>query len=251
MKIASWNINGLRSATKELRDFLKKYNIDILCLQEIKVDDSRLPEELKNFDGYTSFWFHAEKPGYSGVSVYSKIKPSKVVYGIDNKIFDKEGRAITLFFDKFVLINFYLPHSGRELARLGFKIEMNKAVKEYLKSFKEREVLVCGDLNVAHNEIDLARPKDNTKNAGFTNKEREFMDEMLADGWIDIFRFLHPQSREYTWWSQRFKARERNVGWRIDYFLSRKKMLSKVKDIKILSDVFGSDHCPVLIELNS
>ncbi len=249
MKIVTWNINGLRSATNDLTDFLSTYDPDILCLQEIKVDDSRLPESLKNFDGYHSYWFHAQKPGYSGVAIYTKVKPKKVVCGMGDEAFDREGRTILAEFDDFTLVNFYLPHSGRELGRLDFKLQANEAMKKFIEKQKA-DVLVCGDLNVAHQEIDLARPKDNTKNAGFTPVEREFMDQLISLGWIDLFRALHPSAREYTWWSQRAGVRERNIGWRIDYFLAKKKLSQRVKDVKILSEVIGSDHCPVLIELS-
>lgn len=249
MKIATWNINGLRSASGQLVDYLLKEEVDILCLQEIKVDDSRLSEELKNIDGYTSFWFHAKKPGYSGVAVYTKIKPKKVAYGIGEEEFDQEGRAIILTFDKFTLANFYFPHSGRTLGRLNFKLKMNKAFLKFLSKNDQDKMIVCGDLNVAHQDIDLARPKDNRKNAGFTEVERQFMDEILRLGWIDIYRSLNPFKQEYTWWSQRFGARARNIGWRIDYFLCKEVIIKKIKQIEIQKNILGSDHCPVMVEL--
>jgi exodeoxyribonuclease-3 len=248
MRIATWNINGLRSAQEQVVSFLESEKIDILCLQEIKVDEKRLSDDIRNFDGYQSYWFHAEKPGYSGVAVYTKLKPKKIEYGMDNKEFDREGRTLILHFNDFVLANFYFPHSGRELKRLNYKLKMNEYFLKYLDKLGKK-VLICGDLNVAHQEIDLARPRDNIKNAGFTEPEREFMDKALSLGLIDIYRSFNPEAREYTWWSQRFGARERNIGWRIDYFLCYKNFLKRIKSIKIAKHILGSDHCPVIIDL--
>ena len=249
MKIATWNINGLRSAQAEVINFLKNYDIDILCLQEVKVDESRLPEELRNLDGYFSYWFHADKPGYSGVAIYSRNKPLKIEYGIGSPEFDKEGRTITLHFKDLVISNFYFPHSGRGLDRLDFKFKMNEQFIKFVKKADKKEIVICGDLNVAHREIDLARPKDNTKNAGFTPEERGWMDKFLGTGLVDVFRYFYPEKKEYTWWSQRFSARSRNIGWRIDYFLAFPEMVRRIKNIAILKEVLGSDHCPVVIEV--
>jgi exodeoxyribonuclease-3 len=248
MRIATWNINGLRSAQDEVLGFLKDDGVDVLCLQEIKVDDERLPENIRNFDGYMSYWFHAQKPGYSGVAVYTKVKPTKIKYGMDDPEIDQEGRSIELYFDDFVLANFYFPHSGRELGRLDFKLKMNSKFIKYLKKLG-KNALICGDLNVAHQEKDLARPKDNRKNAGFTDKEREFVDQLNNIGLIDIYRKLNPDGRDYTWWSQRFSARQRDIGWRIDYFLCYKEFLTKVKKIRVAKEILGSDHCPVIIDI--
>lgn len=248
MRIATWNVNGLRSAQEEVINFLNNYQVDILCLQEIKVDDKRLPENIRNFDGYRSYWFHAQKPGYSGVAIYTKIKPKNVRRGMNDPLIDKEGRNIELYFDEFVLANFYFPHSGRELGRLDFKIEMNDKFLKYIQKF-DNNILICGDLNVAHQEIDLARPKDNRNNAGFTDAERKFIDQLNGIGLVDIYRKLNPDGRDYTWWSQRFRARARDVGWRIDYFLCHREFLTKIKKITVAKEVLGSDHCPVIIDI--
>lgn len=250
MKIVTWNINGLRSGWEKFVEFLYSENPDIICLQEIKVDDSRLPENFKEFRNYKSFWNHAQKPGYSGVAVYSKIAPEKIDIGIKVERFDREGRAITLNFENFSLINFYFPHSGRSLERLKFKLEFNEAVARFISRIDQSRVILCGDFNVAHQEIDIARPKDNVKNAGFTPDERNWFDVFLRGGWTDAYRFLYPGKQEYTWWSQRRGVRERNIGWRIDYFLLSSEMKMRLKDCRIETGVYGSDHAPVVLTID-
>lgn len=249
MKIVTWNINGLRSGKEKMLEFLKKEKPDILCLQEIKVDDARLPEDLKEPNGYKSYWFHAQKPGYAGVACYCLKEPNKIDYGMGKAEFDREGRTIVLHYQDVTVANFYLPHSGRQLERLDFKLKCNQAFLAFIKKYDPKKIIVCGDLNVAHEDIDLARPKDNRKNAGFTERERNDMDKVVGAGFIDVFRHLYPQKQEFTWWTWRNNARERNVGWRIDYFLAKKPMLAKIADCKIASDVYGSDHCPVILKL--
>jgi len=250
IKIATWNINGLRSGWGKFYEFLRSEDPDIVCLQEIKVDDAKLPREYCEPLGYKSYWHHAEKPGYSGVAIYSKIKPVNIRRGIGINEFDREGRILTVDFDGFSISNWYFPHSNRELARLDFKLKFNQAFANCQRSSKNKKLIFCGDLNVAHNEIDLARPKDNVKNAGFTPIEREWMDRFLSNGYVDAYRHLHPKSQEFTWWSNRTGVRERNIGWRIDYFLVPCHMQNQIKSCKILSSVRGSDHCPVILELS-
>jgi exodeoxyribonuclease-3 len=250
MKIATWNINGLRSAEEKMLEFLKIEKPDILCLQEIKVDDSRLPENLKEPNGYRSYWFHALRPGYSGVAVYTKEEPIKVEKGLGIKEFDHEGRTIVLHFKKFALANFYFPHSRRSLERLDYKVKFNNAFLKFIKKQDLKKTVFCGDFNVAHEAIDLARPRDNVKNAGFTEIERGWMDRFLSTGLIDVYRKLYPEKQEYTWWTWRNNARERNIGWRIDYFLTSKNLLKKIKDCYIGTNVYGSDHVPVIMELD-
>lgn len=250
MIIATWNINGLRSASDKFFEFLKNYNPDIVCLQEIKVDDSRLPESLKEPNGYKSYWFHAKRPGYSGVAVYTRIKPERVEMGIGIQEFDSEGRAIILHFKRFDLANFYFPHSRRELERLDFKLKFNQSFFDFVKNMNLKKTVICGDFNVAHQEIDLARPKDNVKNAGFTLQERKWMNRFLGLGLIDAYRRLNPQKQEFTWWTWRNNARARNIGWRIDYFLTSSQTMKHVENCYIVSDVFGSDHVPVIIKLD-
>lgn len=251
MKIITWNINGIRSGWKSFLDLIEAEKPEIIALQEIKVDESRLPESYREFGGYKSYWNHAEKPGYSGVAFYSKIPPLKVMSGFGRGFdkFDREGRVIGLDFGNFTLVNFYFPHTGRKLERLDFKLGFNAAVDEYVDTLVDKNVILCGDFNVAREEIDLSRPKDNMKNAGFTPGERAWADDLLDKGWTDAFRYLHPESKEYTWWSQRFGARERNIGWRIDYFLLSKKMKPRLKECKIEKEVLGSDHAPVVLEI--
>lgn len=248
MKIATWNINGLRSGEQKMLEFLKNEKPDMVCFQEIKVDEKSLPESLKSPNGYKSYWSHAQKPGYAGVAIYTLQEPQKIEYGMGIEEFDREGRTIVLHFNDLILANFYFPHSGRDLSRLDFKMRFNEAFLEFVKKFDPEKLVICGDLNVAHEEIDIARPKDNRKNAGFTDQEREFADKIIDNGFIDVYRHLYPQKQEFSWWSQRFGARARNVGWRIDYFLIKNLFLNKVKDCRIETQVFGSDHCPVILE---
>lgn len=243
-KFISWNVNGLRACMgKGFEDFFKESDADVFCLQETKLSQGQLdfaPE------GYYSYWNYAEKKGYSGTAVFSKEKPLNVSYGIGIDIHDHEGRVITLEFDKFYLVTAYVPNSQRELARLDYRMEWEEDFKKYLKGLKEKKtVIMCGDLNVAHEEIDLKNPKTNRKNAGFTDEERNKMTLLLQEGFIDSYRYLYPDKEEYSWWSYMFQARAKNAGWRIDYFIVSEDAKELIKDAVIHTDVMGSDHCPV------
>lgn len=250
MKIATWNINGLRSGWDKLIEFIKAEDPNVICLQEIKIAQKDINGDHKNIKGYSSFFNSAEKPGYSGVAIYTKARPNEVVCGIGDGEFDREGRVITARFDKFDVVNCYFPHSSRDLSRLEFKMRFNGAIEKFIKKFDPARLILCGDLNVAHGEIDLARPKDNVKNAGFTAGERVWMDAFLSDGLVDVYRWLYPEKIEYTWWSNFFSARERNIGWRIDYFVVDKGLAKRqVMDCRIENKYLGSDHCPVILEL--
>lgn len=254
MLLYSWNINGLRAVLRKgFKDWVKKTDPDIFCLQEIKIQESQIDEEVKNMNGYYSYFSCAEKKGYSGVAVYSKIKALSVVKKIGVEKFDEEGRFLFLEFDNFCLFNTYFPHSQRELTRLDFKTEFNEAYLEFIKKARKKyrkPLILTGDFNVAHKEIDLANPKENRRNPGFTDEERKFMNKLLPTGFLDTFRFLHPDKIQYTWWTYRFLARERNIGWRIDYFLAEKSLAKKIKKAEIHDQTFGSDHCPVFLEID-
>jgi len=254
MKIITWNVNGIRAALKKgFLDFVKKENLDILCIQETKAQESDVDIEI---EGYKQYWNSAEKKGYSGTLVFTKTEPYAVMYGVGIEEHDKEGRVIALEYEDFILVNVYTPNSQRGLARLNYRQKWDDDFRTFVSDLeKKKPVVVCGDLNVAHQEIDLKNSSTNkttnTKpgNAGFTDQEREGMTKHLANGMIDVFRQLHPEKIQYTWWSYMFNARANNVGWRIDYFLASKKLLSKIKSITILNKVMGSDHCPVKLEL--
>jgi len=250
LRLYSWNVNGIRACLRHgFLDWLRQNKPDIVCLQEIKADASVFPKELYDEAGYHLYLAHADRKGYAGVGILTRVEPLKVIDKIGVEKFDAEGRVLMLEFEKFYLCNAYFPHSQRELARLDFKQEFNAAYLKFIKKFKDKPVILTGDFNVAHREIDLARPKDNTKNAGFTPEERAFMDKLLAAGWADSFRELHPQTVKYTWWSYRFHAREKNVGWRIDYFLVPTKIKAKIKSAEVYDKTEGSDHCPVGVEI--
>ncbi len=252
MKIISWNVNGIRAAIKNgFIDFLNKADADVFCLQEIKISNDDLTEDIKNIGkGYKSHWFGAEKRGYSGVAFIYKIEPESIKEGIGSR-FDKEGRTITMEFEKFYLINVYAPHSQRELLRLKDKLEFNDLFLKYCEKLrKKKPVLITGDFNVAHKAIDLKNPKENEKNAGYTIEERESFQKHLDKGYFDAFRMFNQEPGHYTWWSYRFNARARNIGWRIDYFLVDKKIKDKVKSSEILENVMGSDHCPISLEID-
>lgn len=249
MKIATWNINGLRSSFEKVKEFLVDYDIDVLALQEIKVHSSDLTDEIKNIDGYDGFFNPAQKRGYSGTAFYTKIKPEKIKNGLGDQEIDNEGRVISIDVGSYKIINFYFPHSSRDLHRLDFKLEFNKKATSFIKNNLADNLIVCGDSNVAHQEIDLARPKDNKKNAGFTEIERASFDQLLSVGLVDVFRARFPDKQEFSWWGHFHNSRERNIGWRIDYFLTKQKLFDKIKKIEILTKVYGSDHCPVIIEL--
>ena len=250
MKIISWNINGLRAVIKKnFLDFLKNEKPDILCLQEIKIDDNARNKENFNFPGYEEFWNSAERKGYSGTMIL--IKKSLKNEIISQKIFpNNEGRAQILELDKFFLINVYFPNANRELSRIPYKMEFNKKLLKYIENLKKKKsIIITGDFNVAHQEIDLARPKANIGNAGFTDKERNSFQEYLNSGLIDTFRYLNPKKIQYTWWSYRAGARPNNVGWRIDYFCTSKEFIKNIKNSYILNKIMGSDHCPIGIKL--
>ena len=254
MKLISWNVNGLRAViNKGFSEFYKSIDADIMCLQETKMQENQITDDINEmFNGKNVYWNSAEKKGYSGTVVISKIKPIKVAYGIDKEEHDKEGRIITLEFEKFYLVNCYTPNSKRELERLDYRMIWEDEIRNYLKSLNEKKpVVYCGDLNVAHNEIDLKNPSSNHKNAGFTDEERSKMTELLNSGFIDTFRYKYPdKTGAYSWWSYMFHARENNAGWRIDYFIVSDSIKDKIIDAKILSDVMGSDHCPVELDLD-
>ncbi len=251
ISLISWNVNGIRAAhRKGLIDFIQKTKADVFCFQEIKADVQSIPEDVTNLEGYEKFFYSAKKKGYAGTAILTKLKPLNVVYGIGDEIFDDEGRVIILEFEDFFLVNAYFPNSQHDLKRLDFKLKFDKEIQEYLNELKaKKDVVLCGDFNVAHKEIDIANPKQNEGNAGFTPEEREWMSEFLNDGYVDTFRMFTKDGGHYTWWTYRFKARERNIGWRIDYFVVNEKMKEKVKRSVILSDVSGSDHAPIQLEI--
>lgn len=250
MKIISWNVNGIRAClTKGFAEFFKEINADIFCIQETKCQPEQIELEYK---GYTSYWNSAEKKGYSGTAIFTKIKPKEVKYGIGIEEHDKEGRVITLEFDNFYMVNIYTPNSKRELERLQYRQIWEDEIRKYLlKLNKNKPVIMCGDLNVAHKEIDLKNPKTNRRNAGFTDEERNKMTELLEAGFIDSFRLLYPDKENaYSWWSYMGKAREKNVGWRIDYFIVSNKIKNTIKEATIYPEIYGSDHCPVGLEID-
>ena len=252
MKLLSFNVNGIRAILK--KDFLsdiQRVNPDILCLQETKAQDDQVAEALSVLEGYHLYSNSAERKGYSGTAILTKEKPLSVTYDMGIEEHDKEGRVIAAEFNDFYLVTVYTPNSGSELLRLGYRQEWDNAFFTYLKSLEEKKpVIVCGDLNVAHKNIDLARPKENyNKAAGFMQEEIDGMDVYTSNGFVDTFRALHPEGIKYSWFSYRGGARERNVGWRIDYFLVSESFLPRVKDVDIHNEIHGSDHCPVSIEL--
>ena len=254
MKLISWNVNGLRAAVnKGFDDFFKKENADIFCIQETKLQEDQLDENIKGiFKEYNSYWNSAEKKGYSGTAIFTKKKPMNVTYGIGIEEHDKEGRVITLEFENFFMVNCYTPNAKRELERLDYRMVWEDEFRKYLLKLNEsKPVVMCGDLNVAHEEIDLKNPKTNRRNAGFTDEERGKMTELLNAGFTDTFRYLYPDKPDmYTWWSYMFKAREKNAGWRIDYFIVSKSIENKIKESYIYSEIMGSDHCPVGLDLD-
>ena len=253
MKLISWNVNGLRAViNKGFEKFFKEVDADIFCIQETKMQEDQIDENIKEiFKEYNSYWNSAEKKGYSGTAIFTKLRPNAVTYGIGIEEHDKEGRVITLEFDNFFMINCYTPNSKRELERLDYRMIWEDEFRKYLLKLNEiKPVIVCGDLNVAHEEIDLKNPKTNRRNAGFTDEERNKMTELLNAGFVDTFRYLYPDKTDmYTWWSYMFKAREKNAGWRIDYFIVSKSIENKIKESYIYSDIMGSDHCPVGLDI--
>ena len=247
MKLISWNVNGIRAAiNKGFCDFFEKIDADIFCIQETKLQEEQIDENMKKLREF-NYWNSAEKKGYSGTAVFSKIKPISVTYGDDN-----EGRVITCEYDNFYLVNCYTPNSKRELERLDFRMGWEDKIRDYLiKLDKIKPVIYCGDFNVAHKEIDLKNPSSNHHNAGFTDEEREKMTLLLNSNFIDTFRYKYPDKKDcYTWWSYMFNARKNNAGWRIDYFIVSDRIKEKIIDAKIHQDILGSDHCPVELEIN-
>lgn len=249
MKLISWNVNGLRACVQKnfMEDF-EKLDADIFCLQETKLQEGQIQ---LNLPGYFQYWNYAEKKGYSGTAVFTKKEPLSVKNGIGIEEHDHEGRVITLEFENFFIVTVYTPNSQNELKRLDYRMKWEDAFREYLLSLKEKKgVIVCGDMNVAHNEIDLKNPKTNHNNAGFTDEEREKMTKLLESGFIDSFRYFYPDAENiYSWWSYRFQARAKNAGWRIDYFLVSDNMKEQMEDAKIHTEIMGSDHCPVELQL--
>lgn len=249
MKLVSWNVNGIRACVnKGFVDYFNKVDADIFCIQETKCQEDQIQLE---FEGYEQYWNCAIKKGYSGTAVFTRVKPLSVSYGVGEDEAEAEGRIITLEYDSFYLVNVYTPNSQRDLARLDYRLEWEERIREYLLKLDEKKpVILCGDLNVAHQEIDLKNPKSNRKNSGFTEEEREKMTNLLASGFIDTFRYFNPEKTDaYTWWSYMAKIRERNIGWRIDYFIVSERLRESLKDAQIHREVMGSDHCPVMLEL--
>ncbi len=249
MKLISWNVNGIRAAMgKGFLDFAEDSNADVICIQETKMQEGQAEVPLK---GYNQYWCSAEKKGYSGTAVFTKEEPLSISYGIDMEEHDKEGRVITAEYENFYLVNVYVPNSQNELKRLDYRMKWEDDFRNYLKSLeKKKPVVTCGDFNVAFKEIDLKNPKTNRKNAGFTDEEREKMGILQESGFIDTFRYFYPELEGvYSWWSYRFNARKNNAGWRIDYFLVSESLKNNLKSAEILTDVYGSDHCPVTLEL--
>ena len=254
MKLISWNVNGLRAVlTKGFKESFENLDADIFCIQETKMQENQITEDITEVlkNRYT-YWNSAEKKGYSGTAVFTKKEPINVTYGLDKEEHDKEGRIITLEYENFFLVNCYTPNSKRELERLGYRQVWENEIREYLvKLDKKKPVIYCGDLNVAHKEIDLKNPATNHHSAGFTDEERNKLTELLDAGFIDTFRYMYPDKRDiYSWWSYMFHAREKNAGWRIDYFIISESLKEKIKDAKILGEIMGSDHCPVELDID-
>ena len=250
MKLISWNVNGIRACVgKGFLDYFKEADADVFCIQETKMQAGQLELDL---EGYEQYWNYAQRKGYSGTAIFTKKKPLSASYGIGIEEHDTEGRVITLEFDDFYMITVYTPNSQNELARLDYRMEWEDAFLSYLKKLEENKpLIICGDLNVAHQEIDLKNPKTNRKNAGFTDEERGKFQTLLDNGFIDTFRYFYPdQTGIYSWWSYRFQARAKNAGWRIDYFLVSDSLKDRLTDAKIHTDVMGSDHCPVELVLS-
>ena len=250
MKLVSWNVNGLRACvTKGFVDIFNTLDADIFCVQETKLQQGQIDLDL---DGYHQYCNYAEKKGYSGTAVFTKEEPLDVIYGMGIEEHDKEGRCITLEFENFFLVTCYTPNSQNELKRLDYRMKWEDDFRSYINSLdKKKPVVLCGDLNVAHKEIDLKNPKTNRKNAGFTDEERGKMTELLDSGFTDSFRYIYPDKEGiYSWWSYRFNARKNNAGWRIDYFITSNSIKDKIEDAKIHTDILGSDHCPVELDIN-
>ena len=253
MKFISWNVNGLRACvTKGFSDFFKEAEADIFCLQETKLQEGQIGVETLGTDGYYDYWNYAQKKGYSGTAIFTKSKPLHVTYGLGIEEHDREGRVITLEFETFYFLTVYTPNSQNELKRLSYRMEWEDAFRAYVERLDaQKPVILCGDLNVAHKEIDLKNPSSNHKNAGFTDEERGKFSELLDAGMTDTFRYFYPDQTDiYSWWSYRFQARSRNAGWRIDYFVTSKRLESRLQDAYIYTEVTGSDHCPVGLSID-
>ena len=249
MKLVSWNVNGLRACCeKGFRESFAALNADAVCLQETKLQAGQIDLQ---FDGYESFWNYADKKGYSGTAIFTRVKPLSVTYGLGIDLHDHEGRVITAEYDDFYLVTAYVPNSQDELRRLDYRMQWDRDLLAYLKGLEQRKpVVLCGDLNVAHREIDLKNPKSNRRNAGFTDEERAGFQSMLDAGFVDTFRHFYPdQEGIYSWWSYRFRAREKNAGWRIDYFVAREALRPRLVSACIHTEIYGSDHCPVEVEI--
>ncbi len=249
-RFISWNVNGIRACiNKDFYESFEKLNGDIFCLQETKVQEGQVELEL---EGYHQYWNYAEKKGYSGTAIFTKEEPLNVTYGLEIEEHDTEGRVITLEFENYYFLTVYTPNARDGLVRLDYRMEWEDAFRDFVKKLDEKKpVILCGDLNVAHNEIDLKNPSANRKNPGFTDEERGKFTQLLESGFVDTFRYLYPDLEEaYSWWSYRFRARDRNAGWRIDYFVISQSIKDKIREAKIHSDIFGSDHCPVELEID-
>lgn len=254
MNIITWNVNGLRALERNGHwDTFLTLPADVICLQEIKAEEGQLSQAVAKPEGfYTYFHSSTARKGYSGVAMYSKIEPKHVHYGIGIEKYDEQGRVISLEFDDTVIINVYVPNGNSKTAPLDFKLEFYESLLQYMNGWRQKGLspIVCGDINVAHTEIDLARPEANKKSVGFLPEEREWIDAYLSEGYIDVFRYLNPEKKDiYTYWDQKSRARDRNVGWRIDYFFMPQKMAKNIKNLQVMSDVYGSDHCPMLLKL--
>lgn len=252
MKITTWNVNGIRAAlSKGMRDFIVDSQPDIMCLQEIKARPEQVDEALREIPGYHSIWNPALRPGYSGVAVYTKEPPDQTVLGIGEERFDVEGRVIRMHYDKFILYNIYFPNGQRGKERVDYKLEFYSTLLEQCKKFHDQgaNIIITGDFNTAHNDIDLANPRENEKTSGFLPEEREWIDIYLNNGFKDVFRVLYPETVKYTWWTYRVNARARNIGWRLDYYLTSNGFASQVKDVIVHDEIQGSDHCPVSLIL--
>ncbi|MBG9588673.1 exodeoxyribonuclease III [Cytobacillus firmus] len=250
MKLVSWNVNGIRACVKKgFIDYFKEVDADIFCIQESKLQEGQIELIL---DGYHQYWNYALKKGYSGTAVFTKKEPISVRYGLGDDETEPEGRILTLEYEDFYLVNVYTPNSKRDLARLPYRLEWEERIREYLLELDGiKPVIMCGDLNVAHNEIDLKNAKSNRGNSGFTDEERDRMTRLLGSGFVDAFRYKYPEAEgAYTWWSYMAKVRERNIGWRIDYFIISEKLQEKIIDSQIHCDIMGSDHCPVALEMD-
>lgn len=251
MKLVSWNVNGIRACVKKgFLDYFQEVDADIFCIQESKLQEGQIDLQL---DGYYQYWNYAERKGYSGTAVFTKHKPISVSYGIGENESEEEGRSIILEYDNFYLVNVYTPNSKRDLSRLEYRLDWEDDIRDYLVELNSiKPVIYCGDLNVAHQEIDLKNPKSNIGNSGFTFEERGKMTKLLESGFVDSFRYLYPEKIDsYTWWSYMAKVRERNIGWRIDYFVVSNELTSQIVDAEIHHDILGSDHCPVVLKMSN